>query len=113
MHRCRRIGGCGRMGRVAERGVTGPGDPAGHAPPYPVGLRLEGRRVVVVGGGHVAQRRVPTLLTAGAEVTLVAPHVTPAPEGPAGGGEISWERRGVRAADRDRAWDVLGAADDP
>ncbi len=100
------------MGRVAERGVTGPGDPAGHAPPYPVGLRLEGRRVVVVGGGHVAQRRVPTLLTAGAEVTVVAPDVTPALEGLAGGGEISWERRGFRAADLDGAWYVIAATND-
>ena len=31
-------------------------------PPYPSGLRLQGRRVLVVGGGHVAQRRMPRLL---------------------------------------------------
>ena len=31
-------------------------------PPYPSGLRLAGRRVVMVGAGHVAQRRVPALL---------------------------------------------------
>ncbi|MGH3175668.1 MAG: NAD(P)-dependent oxidoreductase, partial [Streptosporangiaceae bacterium] len=30
--------------------------------PYLLGLRLEGRRVVVVGGGAVASRRVPALL---------------------------------------------------
>ncbi len=48
---------------------------------YPAGLRLAGRRVVVVGGGHVAQRRVPTLLAVGAEVTVVSPEVTPAIEG--------------------------------
>ena len=40
---------------------------------YPAGLRLAGRRVVVVGGGHVAQRRVPTLLAVGAEVTWSRP----------------------------------------
>ena len=34
-------------------------------PPYPVGLRLAGRPVVMVGAGHVAQRRVPALLAAG------------------------------------------------
>ncbi len=48
---------------------------------YPSGLRLAGRRVVVVGGGHVAQRRVPALLAVGAEVTVVSPVVTPAIEG--------------------------------
>ena len=33
--------------------------------PYPLGLRLAGRRVLVVGGGAVATRRVPALLDAG------------------------------------------------
>ena len=50
-------------------------------PPYPSGLMLSGRRVIVVGGGHVAQRRVPALLAAGADVTVVSPTVTPAIEG--------------------------------
>lgn len=31
-------------------------------PAYPVGLRLAGRRVVVLGGGQVAQRRLPALI---------------------------------------------------
>ncbi len=34
--------------------------------PYLLGLRLEGRRVVVAGGGAVASRRIPALLDAGA-----------------------------------------------
>ncbi|MDP9823063.1 uroporphyrinogen-III C-methyltransferase [Nocardioides massiliensis] len=79
---------------------------------YPVGLRLGGRRVVVVGGGHVAQRRVPTLLTAGALVTVVSPEVTPALEGLAGGGEITWTPRGFEAGDLDDAWYVIAATDD-
>lgn len=79
---------------------------------YPVGLRLGGRRVVVVGGGHVAQRRVPTLLTAGALVTVVSPEVTPALEGLAGGGEITWTPRGFEAGDLDEAWYVIAATDD-
>ena len=49
--------------------------------PYLVGLGLTGRRVVVVGGGTVAQRRLPALLAAGADVEVVAPEVTPAVEG--------------------------------
>ena len=45
---------------------------------YPIGLRLAGRRVLVVGGGTVATRRVPALLDAGAEVVIVSPSLTPA-----------------------------------
>ena len=81
--------------------------------PYPVALQLRGRLVLVVGGGHVAQRRVPGLLGAGAVVRLVSPEVTPALEGMAAGGEITWERRGFEAGDVDGAWYVVAATDRP
>ena len=81
-------------------------------PTYPVGLRLAGRKVLVVGGGNVAQRRVPTLIAARAEVLLVSPEVTPAIEGLAHSGEIRWERRGFEVADLDGAWYVMAATDD-
>lgn len=83
------------------------------APPYPVALRLAGRRAVVVGGGQVAQRRVPGLLTAGAEVVVVSPEVTPAIEGLSDGGEITWLRRRFTTDDLDEAWYVIAATDDP
>jgi uroporphyrin-III C-methyltransferase / precorrin-2 dehydrogenase / sirohydrochlorin ferrochelatase len=79
--------------------------------PYPVAVMLRGRRVLVVGGGHVAQRRVPGLLAAGADVLLVSPQVTPALEGMALGGEITWERRDFRPGDVDTAWYVVAATD--
>ncbi len=81
-------------------------------PPYPAGLRLAGRRVLVVGGGHVAQRRVPGLLAAGAEVVLVSPAATPAVEGLVGSGDVTWHRRGFTEGDLDGAWYVIAATDD-
>lgn len=80
-------------------------------PPYPVGLRLGGRRVLVVGGGHVAQRRVPALLAAGADVVVVSPEVTPALEGMAG--EITLVQRRFEDTDLDGSWYVVAATDDP
>ena len=74
---------------------------------YPSGLRLTGRKVVVVGGGQVAQRRVPTLLAAGAHVSVVAPVVTPALEGMAA--EITLVPREFVEADLDDAWYVIAA----
>ncbi|MGH1554711.1 precorrin-2 dehydrogenase/sirohydrochlorin ferrochelatase family protein, partial [Streptomyces sp. L7] len=63
-------------------------------PAYPVGLRLTGRRVVVLGGGQVAQRRrLPALIAAGANILLVSPEATPSVEAMADAGEITWERR--------------------
>ncbi|MGW7515503.1 uroporphyrinogen-III C-methyltransferase [Streptomyces sp. NPDC054796] len=82
-------------------------------PAYPVGLRLAGRRVVVVGGGTVAQRRLPALLAAGADVTLVAPAATPSVEAMAEAGELAWERRAYAEGDLADAWYALVATDDP
>ncbi len=46
------------------------------APAYPVNLLLEGRRVLVVGGGAVAASKVRGLLAAGAVVHVVATAVS-------------------------------------
>ncbi len=81
------------------------------AAPYLSGLILTDRKVVVVGGGHVAQRRVPTLIAAGADVTLVSPEVTPALEGMAN--EVTLVLREFVEGDLDGAWYVVAATDDP
>lgn len=80
-------------------------------PLYPAGLILTDRKVVVVGGGHVAQRRVPSLVAAGAKVSVVSPEITPALEGMIG--EIEWVPRGFEPDDLDHAWYVVAATDEP
>lgn len=80
--------------------------------PYPVGLLLTGRRVVVVGGGQVAQRRLPALIAAGARVELISPTTTPAVQAMADAGEIDWQQRGYADGDLAEAWYVLVATDD-
>lgn len=45
---------------------------------FPLFLDLRGRRVLVVGGGSVAARKVPALLEAGADVVVGAPDLTAA-----------------------------------
>lgn len=52
------------------------------APYFPMMVDLEGRKVLVVGGGIVASRRAWTLLRCGAEITAVSPSFIPGfPEG--------------------------------
>ncbi|WP_086732000.1 NAD(P)-dependent oxidoreductase [Streptomyces fradiae] len=81
-------------------------------PAYPVGLRLAGRRVVVIGGGQVAQRRLPALIAAGADITLVSPSATPSVEAMAEAGEIRWERRRYEEGDLADTWYALVATTD-
>jgi uroporphyrin-III C-methyltransferase/precorrin-2 dehydrogenase/sirohydrochlorin ferrochelatase len=81
--------------------------------PYIAGLRLAGRRVVVVGGGTVAARRVAGLLEAGAAVNLVSPLTTPALDALAAAGRVVWHRRAYQAGDLADAWYAVAATDDP
>ncbi|MGI5467724.1 uroporphyrinogen-III C-methyltransferase [Streptomyces sp. CA-132043] len=85
--------------------------PSEHAA-YPVGLRLTGRRVVVLGGGQVAQRRLPALIAAGADILLISPSATPSVEAMADAGELAWERRTYRPGDLAAAWYALISTDD-
>ena len=80
--------------------------------PYLLGLRLGGRRVVVVGGGAVATRRIPVLLDAGADIVLISPAVTASLEDLAAGGRIRWEPRRYADGDCAGAWLVCACTDD-
>lgn len=78
--------------------------------PYLVGLRLTGRKVVVVGGGGVAQRRLPLLIASGADVHVISRSATAAVEAMDG---ITLSLREYRNGDLDGAWYALAATDEP
>ncbi|NIH83968.1 uroporphyrinogen-III C-methyltransferase [Amycolatopsis granulosa] len=80
---------------------------------YLVGLDLAGRRVVLVGGGTVAQRRLPRLISAGAAVELISPSTTPAVGGMIDAGEVVWHQRRYTDGDLEGAWYALACTDDP
>jgi uroporphyrin-III C-methyltransferase/precorrin-2 dehydrogenase/sirohydrochlorin ferrochelatase len=77
---------------------------------YLVGLRLAGKKVVVVGGGSVAQRRLPLLIANEADVHVIARAATPAVEAMTG---ITLQLRDFRDGDLDGAWYAIAATDDP
>ena len=77
---------------------------------YLVGLRLTGKKVVVVGGGTVAQRRLPLLIANGADVHVITRSATPAVEGISG---IRLTLREFRDGDLDGAWYAIAATNDP
>ena len=71
---------------------------------YPIGLRLAGRKVVVVGGGLVGTRRVRALLEVGARVVVISPAVTDELAQLADAGEIELFEREFSAGDLAGAW---------
>ena len=79
---------------------------------YLVGLDIAGRRVVLVGGGTVAQRRLPRLISAGAAVELISPSTTPAVGGMIDAGEVVWHQRRYADGDLEGAWYALACTDD-
>lgn len=73
---------------------------------FPAFLKLDGRRVVVVGGGRVAASKIRALLDAGADVSVVAPEVS----GEIADAGVACVRRPFAARDLDGAWLVVAAA---
>ncbi len=76
---------------------------------FPLFLKLEGRKCLVVGAGNIAQSKIRGLLDSGANVRVVAPQANGAVEKWASAGEIVWEARSFEAADLDGAVLVIAA----
>ncbi len=68
---------------------------------YPLNLNLEDRRCLVVGGGPVAERKVESLIAAGARVVVVAETAVDSLRARAAAGEIELHLRRYEAADLD------------
>ena len=78
---------------------------------FPVFLKLEGRRVLVVGAGPVAASKLRPLVDAGARVTVVAPRVLrEIDEIAAVASTMEIVRRPFESGDVDGVWYVVAAA---
>ncbi|OHU98239.1 uroporphyrinogen-III C-methyltransferase [Mycobacterium talmoniae] len=80
--------------------------------PYLVGLRLAGKKVVVVGAGSVAQRRLGLLIASGAQVQIIARAATPAVEAMGASDGVTLELRDYRDGDLAGAWYAIAATND-
>jgi precorrin-2 dehydrogenase / sirohydrochlorin ferrochelatase len=80
---------------------------------FPILFDVDGRLVVVVGGGRVAERRARELLAAGAVVRVVSPEVGAGLAGLAATGALTVEPRRYRHGDLAGAALAVAATDDP
>ncbi|MGO8998152.1 MAG: bifunctional precorrin-2 dehydrogenase/sirohydrochlorin ferrochelatase [Polyangiaceae bacterium] len=81
-------------------------------PLHPIFLKLEGREVLVVGAGRVAERKIAELVEAKAKVHVVAPSASDTVKGLAAARALRWDGRGFEAKDVEGAWLVVAATDD-
>ncbi|GAC1663221.1 MAG: bifunctional precorrin-2 dehydrogenase/sirohydrochlorin ferrochelatase [Candidatus Acidiferrum sp.] len=57
---------------------------------FPIFVKLQGKLVTVIGGGKIAEGKIPGLLEAGARIRLVAPQVSAKIAELVGKGQIEW-----------------------
>lgn len=76
---------------------------------FPAFVKLEGRAVLVVGGGAIATSKIAPLLQAGARVTVVAPEISGELAERVGKGEISWLGKEFEASDLEGKFLVIAA----
>lgn len=77
---------------------------------YPLYIKLEGKRCIVIGGGRVAERKVSSLLGAGASVTIISPSSTDKLKKLECDRKIYMKSRGYRKGDLRGAFIVIAAS---
>ena len=80
---------------------------------YPAFLDLHGKKVLIVGGGAVAQRKIETLFEYGAVIDVAARDLTPALKEFETEGRIRFVGSQFHEDQMDRAFLVIAATDDP
>ena len=80
---------------------------------FPVFLKLEGRRVLIVGGGNVGLEKITSLSTSGAVLKVVAPMAIAEVQALASAGRLMWEVRCFADSDVEQADLVIAATDRP
>jgi precorrin-2 dehydrogenase/sirohydrochlorin ferrochelatase len=76
---------------------------------FPMFLKLEGKRCLVVGAGKIGESKIRSLLAARAKVCVVAPWVTPTVSAWVRAGVLQWEARDFQPDDLNSIFLVIGA----
>lgn len=76
---------------------------------FPIFLKLDGRRVLVVGAGNVALEKISSLLQTDARICVIAPQACEAVENLAAAGRVTLERRAFTESDLEEQSLVIAA----
>ena len=80
---------------------------------FPIFLKLENRKCLVVGAGPIGEEKISGLLNTGADLTVIAPKATAAVRDWAKSGKIRWQERSFRKADLSGIFLIVAATSDP
>ena len=78
----------------------------------PISISIEDRKILMVGGGKVALRKLETLLDFGADITVIAPEPEKKIEFFAESGQIKLEKRKYKSPEANQYGIVISASDD-
>ncbi|MGO4886971.1 NAD(P)-binding protein [Anaerobacillus sp. MEB173] len=76
---------------------------------YPVLLNLDGRKIIVIGGGTIAERKVQGILETGAMVDVVSPDITEELKRLVSEKKITWKQKEFKKKDLEDAFIVIAA----
>ena len=79
---------------------------------FPLFTDLSHKKIIVIGGGRVAARRIRSLLDFAGEITVIAPEVLPEIQLLAESGQILWKKKKYEREDICNRDMVLAATDD-
>ena len=79
---------------------------------FPLMVNIDFKKVVIVGGGHVALQKVEALLSTNAHITVVSPTVTDRLKTYITEGRAVWKQKRFEPADLDDAALIFAATDD-
>lgn len=79
---------------------------------YPIMLKLAGKKVVVVGGGRVAERKISGLIATKANITVVAPKISMEIQQLVENGKIDWLAKSFSFEDIEEAFMVFAATNE-
>lgn len=80
---------------------------------YPIGLNLKGKKVFIIGGGKIAERKISGLLNTGAEITVISPDITDALKKLMNMRKVTWLNKTFSPTDIVQAFLIIAATNIP
>lgn len=78
---------------------------------FPIMLDVDYKKVVIVGGGHVARQKLQSLLPTKAQIIIVSPSITDEIASYVEQGKVTWKNKQFEASDLDNASLIFAVTD--